>query len=188
MLYSIKRLRQVLVEELKDYEGKPITLPFDSKLIEELLFNKYISYKEFDNILIQILPKMNYENVNFKLFNAVEFNFSELQGIKIDPQTIANKNLFGAICKGVEFIGTFDDVNVKCTDFTDSKGAKIYPQRLRYKSLENTICADVEFKGSIEGVNIEGTNFNGSNLEEAIMFEQNFRKKIKVLTHANNID
>jgi len=36
MLCSIKRLRQVLVEELKDYEGKPITLPFDRTLIEKL--------------------------------------------------------------------------------------------------------------------------------------------------------
>jgi len=111
-----------------------------------------------------------------------------LHGVKINPQTICGKNLEGAICTGVEFIGDFEDVNIIGTDFTGSKGAIINPQRIWSKSLENTICADVEFVGSIEGVNINGTNFNGSNFEEAIMFEQNFRKKIKMITHGNNIN
>ena len=39
MNYSIDRLRNILLEELKDYPGEPILLPFEDMLMERLLFN-----------------------------------------------------------------------------------------------------------------------------------------------------
>ena len=34
------------------------------------------------------------------------------------------------ICNGVEFIGSFDNVDIRGTDFTGSVGAKIDPQTI----------------------------------------------------------
>ena len=141
--------------------------------------------KEFQKILTPVLTKINYSNISFDNFSACKFDFSPYTGIKINPQTLAYKQLSDAKCKGVEFIGSFDGVWIKGADFTGSKGAKIDPQKINRRDLSGAICADVEFigghglKADFTNVDIIGTNFNGSNYDEAIKEEYEFREKIK---------
>ena len=75
----------------------------------------------------------------------MNFDFSDLYGVKINPQTLKNKCLCYAICKGVEFIGPFDGAHVDETSFRGSKGAKIDPQKLGALTLNGCDCCDVEF-------------------------------------------
>ena len=233
MKYNITRLRKILIEELKDYPGEPILLPFDSGLLGRILFEDFLSEKRFKGAISEILTKINYSNVSFRNFRANGFDFSPYTGIKIDPQEIYEKNLTDAICSGVEFIGNFDNVKITGTnfkgsrgakinpqtidkkdltdaicsgvefigsfdrvlvegaDFTGSKGVKINPETISSYSLKNTICADVEFIGygndesNFSITNIEGADFTGSNYEETIKFENEFREKIKLMTNGN---
>lgn len=235
MQYSITRLRKILIDELKDYPGKPILLPFDDVLLEKILFD-YSCYrgKEFETSISEILTKINYSNISFKNFNALKFDFSSYVGIKINPQELWQYDLNYAICKGVEFTGSFDNVKIRGTNFTGSTGVKIDPQTIDSKSLLKTICCDVEFIGSFDGVmlesanfkgsrgarinpqevakrnlknticanvkfigpygskpnfeglEIDGANFTGSNYEEIIKFENEFREKIKLMKYSLN--
>lgn len=241
MNYNISRLREILIEELKSYPGEPIKLTYDEKFLRTLLFNNDSYYgTKFAPGLEEVLKKINFSNVNFYMFTAEDFDFSPYIGIKLNPQTIYNKDLKNSICKGVEFIDSFDNVriagtnftgskgakinpqtiygpnlsNTVCcdvefignggiadfsrvrlerTNFTGSKGAKINPQAIYYKSLKNCICADVEFVGEygkepdFNCVTIDGADFTGSNYEESIKFENEFRQKIRSIKNSKNL-
>ena len=48
----VEEIRKVLVDELKDYEGEPVLLDIDSKILSKILFDTYkddddIEYKKF---------------------------------------------------------------------------------------------------------------------------------------------
>lgn len=193
MKISFERLRQVLKEELEKYDGDPVLLTYDTEFLDNLLFEEGSrNSKKFSEKLQPVLIKINYSNVNFDKFDARDFDFSPYTGIRINPQTIYYKQLGAAKCKGVEFIGSFDEVLVVNTDFTGSRGAKINPQIIQSKDLSGAICADVEFidayglKPDFTGVDIVGTDFNGSNYDEAIKEEYEFREKVKLAIYGNN--
>jgi len=193
MKISFGRLREVLVEELKDKNCKPVKLPFDEEFINELLFIGDEVYKTFPEILKPILSKIDFSNVNFDGFVAHDFDFSPFFGIKLNPQKIYSKKMQGSIFKGVEFIGPFDGAEISGADFSGSKGAKINPQTLGNKSLRNVKCKDVEFIGFPEqlkpdfwNVIIDGADFNGSNYKTEIKEEEKFRQKVKQIFLTNN--
>ncbi len=187
MKTSYERLRQILVEELKDKDCMPVKLPFDKELLNKLLFDGHEAYKKFDDTIKEVLTKIDYSNVSFDVFDAENFDFSNYTGIKINPQTIFCKNLNGAICSGVEFIGPFDDVKVFKTNFTGSIGAKINPQTISCRNLSGAICNGVEFIGSFDGVKTSGTDFTGSNYEAPLKEEDEFRQKVKQIFLQNNL-
>jgi len=85
---------------------------------------------------------------------------------------------------------SFDGYNLQdgVNNFKGSKGAKIDPQTVKDKDFYRTNCADVEFIGSFDGVKRTLTKLEGSNYEEIINFEKDFREKIKslVLKKSNN--
>jgi uncharacterized protein YjbI with pentapeptide repeats len=102
-----------------------------------------------------------------------------------------NRSLKNTVCADVEFIGAFNNVCIEGVNFTGSKGVKINPKTIGKYSLKNTICANVEFIGYDNGepdfsnINIDGADFTGSNYEETIKFENEFREKIKLMTNGN---
>ena len=134
---KINELRKRLIERLKELEeGSHIKLDYDPRLLEMVLFKKTISgkgqYKQFA-LPKEALEKIDFSNVNFDDFYATNFDFTGLHGIKLNPQTIYDKNLNCSILNGVTFIGPFDNVSIQCTDFTGSTGAYINPTKLYFK-------------------------------------------------------
>jgi len=200
---NIEKLRKILINELKKYKGDElIKLPFEEKLLSNLLFSK----GHFAQSLEFLLEIIDFSNVNFQGFVASNYNFSDLNGVKINPQTIRNKDLTGAICNKVEFIGPFDNVNVFKTNFEGSKGAKINPQTVFAKNLSFAKLSDVQIIGSFDDVRIYNTDFTGSkgvkpqlkdicsktietkvNLSnEDIELEEEFRQKVRTLIFEKN--
>ena len=192
MLVSFERLRRVLKEELVKYEGEPILLPYDTDFLDKLIFESLESRdaKVFSSTLIEVLDKINFSNVNFNKFYMNKFDFSSLKGVKIDPQSLYVKQMTDVICKGVTFIGSFDWVYLDNVNFEGSIGAKI--DTIKVGNLTNCKCADVEFISknggeiSLGSVKTYGTDFNGSNYEEAIKEEYEFREKVKIAIYGNN--
>ena len=191
MYNSGKTLRRILIEELKDYKGEPIKLPYEEQFLRNILFDddNYLG-AEFAPELEEVLTKINYSDINFYNFKAVDFDFSPYTGIRLDPKIIWKKDLSNSICKGVEFIGTFYDVIITGTDFTGSKGAKINPQCVHNKNLSNAVCCDVEFVGfnnlkpDFSHTIISGADFTGSNYELAIDEEKEFREKVRSVIYS----
>lgn len=191
MKISFARLREVLKEELKKYEGEPVLLPYDTDFLDKLIFEPVESRnaKVFSSTLVEVLNKINFSNVRFNNFFMNEFDFSTLKGVKIDPQSIYEKCMTDLICKGVTFIGNFNGVYLDNVNFEGSIGAKI--DTIKVGNLTNCKCANVEFiSRNGEPVNLGcvktyGTDFNGSNYEETIKFENEFREKIKLMTNGN---
>lgn len=192
MKISFARLREVLKEELKKYEGDPVLLPYDIDFLDKLLFETMESRdaKVFSSTLVEVLNKINFSNVSFNKFYMNKFDFSSLKGVKIDPQSLYVKQMIDVICKGVTFIGSFDWVYLDNVNFEGSIGAKI--DTIKVGNLTNCKCADVEFISKNGGpvnlgcVKTNGTDFNGSNYEEAIKEEYEFREKVKIAIYGNN--
>lgn len=190
----VRNIDYISLTDLARYTNpdEPILVPIDNCLLNRILFENYgYTGKFFSTSLSEILTKINYANVDFRNFKADGFDFSPYTGIKIKPQQVYNQNLNNATCSGVEFIGSFDEVYIEGANFKGSRGAKINPQTIGKDSLENTICTDVEFIGygndepDFSGIKINGADFTGSNYEETIKFENEFREKIKLMTNGN---
>ena len=140
-IYKQILLRQRIMSELsKIEEGMHITLDFDEKIIDYILFDYSHNFKSFA-LPRKYLEKIDFSNVNFKDFKAHDFDFSNLYGVKLNPQILFDKNLMDATLKGVEFIGPFDEVKICRTDFSGSKGAFINPNTLGSSSI-NTYDID----------------------------------------------
>ena len=170
-------LRKILIEEVQNYNGQSlIRLNIDKEVIEQIFFipkietyiedgraHKEIRGKIFaPNIPMDILEKIDFSNFSFEDFNTNGFDFSKLQNVNINPQTLYEKSLYNCVCQGVTFVGNFDEVSVQYVCFEGSKGAIINPQTIRNKDLSYNDCADVEFVGDFDDVYVKGTNFKGS--------------------------
>lgn len=158
----VEEIRKVLVDELKNYEGKPVLLDIDEDVLSQLIFNNYGDVKIFAPEVHSILKKINFSNVCFDNVCVSEVNFSNYVGVKLNPQTVANQDLRHSTLSGVEIIGPFDGVNIACTNFKGSKGAMINPQTVLGKNFEGTILTDTKINDSFDGCVLNGTNFTGS--------------------------
>ena len=163
---SIEEIRKVLVDELKGYEGEPVLLAIDSKILSMILFDTYkkdnSEYKKFSEELNSVIKKIDFSNVSFDNFYASSVNFTGLKGVKINPQTVARKNLYYSCFCGVTFIGPFDGVSITNSRFAGSKGAVINPQTIRNKDMHGAILSSVIFIGSFDKVIIKYADFTGS--------------------------
>jgi len=193
MKNNIEKLRIILLEELKKLEeNKVVLLPFPSDFINYLLFEN----KEFVNLLIPVLHKIDYSNVCFDGINVSEFIFDGLKNVKINPQTVYNKDLCYGSFDGVEFIGTFNGVSIYEASFKGSKNAVIDPQSIYMKDASGTNFRDAIIIGSFDGVYLEGAKLEGAtyfpvdikvkDTHKKISFEEDFRDKIKTLVLDNN--
>ena len=176
MIYNnIDELRKILIEELKNVDpNNPIKLPYDKDLIYQLIFeNNRICKMPF-------LEKIDLSDIDFSGIDITNFDFTGLYGVKIDPQTIKNKNLTDTICNGIEFIGPFDYVTIKNTDFTGSKGAVINLQLIRDKDARGTKFADSIVKGSFKGVKVSGADFtNARGIKKLFKYEKGVKINVE---------
>jgi len=165
---TIKEVRKVLFDYLKDYEGEPITLDFSNEILREILFDKNFSgdyfFANYNDETRELYKKIDYSNVCFDNFGEYYpgFSFEGFKGIKLNPQTM-NSSLFKNVTfTDVEFIGPFDNIDITEANFTGSKGAVINVQKIARKSLYRTILKDVEIKGIFNGAIIREANFSGA--------------------------
>ena len=164
---NISKLRTAFVDEVKKIpNGERLTLSSlkHQEYIEDILFDydNELKCKRFSKEVKPYLRRMDFTGIDFANFYCKSFNFMGLKGVKINPQTIYDKDLTKAKCKGVLFTGPFDDVFVARTSFKGSKGVRINPQTVKYKDLRKTKCADVKFIGPFNDVKVSGTDFESS--------------------------
>lgn len=163
---EIEEIRNILVDELEKYEGEPILLPLEPKLLNEIIFEDYYGdgfkrfYYKFKSF--NLLKKIDFSNIPFTNVLLNECDLTGLKNVRIDPQIVYNNDLSNKEYNGVEFIGSFDGVICTNVDFTGSKGALINPQTIKDKSLIRCILKDVTFIGGFDGVDIIKSDFTGS--------------------------
>lgn len=143
--HNIENLRKILIKKLSENEiEKPILLPFDKDLLQRLIFEDRCFA---DCIPGEILTKIDFSNISFDdydLKNGVN-NFARFTGVKINPQTIFDKDLSEVNCFDVEFIGPFDGVLFDDAKFEGSNYDEIanfeenFRQKIKTLVLENSI-------------------------------------------------
>ena len=163
---KIYKIREELINKLNQIEdGIHIKLNYDLRILEAIIFktgdNKCIM-DQFGNrkqcakcfaLQKETLTKIDFGNIDFTNFNAIGFDFTGLYNVKLNPQTIWNKNLMGSTLNGVEFIGPFDDVTLNqvdsgyITDFTGSIGATIDISKIHKLYDEYVFLNDCIFNG-----------------------------------------
>jgi len=173
-MYEYKRLAIASVLEKTNNLDKPILFPYAKEELRNLFFEKRYSsniiYYVFADTLVKVKDKIDFSNVCFDDVYVSGMDFTNMHGVKINPQTIYEKNLYKTILNGVEFVSAnkavadlFDGVDVRYANFTGSKGAIINPQTVNLKSLNSCTLADVDFNGfPFDGVWVNGANFTGS--------------------------
>ena len=161
---EIKEVRKILVDELSKYEGVPILLPLEAHILQQLIFDRILpgSSKKISTSLKDILKKIDFSNVPFNDVDLGLCNFDGLNGVRINPQVVFNKDLSRCRFNGVTFVGSFDGVICCDTNFTGSVGAIINPQKIAFKNLRNTKLGGVRFTGNFDDVIVQNTDFTGS--------------------------
>lgn len=163
---EIEEIRNILVEELEKYEGEPILLPLEPKLLNEIIFEDYYGdgfkrfYYKFKSF--NLLKKIDFSNIPFTNVILRECDLTNLKNVRIDPQIVYNKDLSYQSYNGVEFIGTFDNAICSNANFTGSVGTVINPQTIKDKKLSHSILKDATFNGGFDGVDIINSDFTGS--------------------------
>jgi len=164
---TIKYLRSTIIENLKEYEGEPVLLDLDPEILNEIIFDyrKYLDgtiSKVFAVEISDYVRKIDFSNISFDGVSVWGWDFSKYKNVKINPQTIFEKNLSYCHLEGVTFTGPFTAVNINHTDFTGSTGAVINPQTIENKNLSSCTFCDAYFIGDFGDCRISDSNFTGS--------------------------
>lgn len=166
---EILNLKKEIIKKLSELEDGALlnlsNISCSKQILSTLIFRYRGGKKEFHPDFEKYIEKIDFNGIDFSHFNCIGFNFERLAGVKIDPQSIYKRSLEHAKCKGVTFIGSFDNVRITNTDFTGSKNARIDPCRVQDRNLENSIYKDVCFIGLLDDVKTEGAVFTGSYTE-----------------------
>ena len=162
-------LKKEIIKKLSELEDGILLNLSDvscsKQVLSTLIFRYKDGKKEFSPDFKKYIEKIDFSGIDFSYFNCIGFNFEKLTGVKIDPQSIYKRSLEHTKCKGVTFIGSFNNVRVTNTDFTDSKNARIDPCKVHDRNLENSIYKDVCFIGPFDNVKTKGAIFAGSYTE-----------------------
>jgi uncharacterized protein YjbI with pentapeptide repeats len=169
----IEKIRKELEEELKQYdiEKGHIHLNIPSKVLEQIIFkyNKVRDCLEFAFDFEQI-KKLDLSSISFDDVKVFNKDFSNSKGVKINPQTVHEKNLMNTVLKDVEIIGLFDDVKIVGASFKGSTGAYIdlriiYGNNARnvdfcdafvlHPRYTGVVTTDANFKGSLKSIELD---------------------------------
>lgn len=164
---TINSIRQLLIEELKDYEGEPIKLDLNEISgidgLESLIFKDYVDSNKKNVKIIafsyDVLRKLDLSNVSFDGVAIDNYDFTGLTGVKINPEKVWEKDLINCIFNGVEFIGGFKGCRISRCDFTGSKGAVIDPYM---RVMSDCKFSGVRFLDNWVGTDVSRCDFTGS--------------------------
>lgn len=158
----IEAEREHLINVLESLEDDKYLTISDADILFKEIGEGYISsYRKFA-IPERLLKKIDFSNVSFDNVDIRGIDFSEYKGVKINPQTVFEKDLGRCKFSGVEFIGPFDGAIIEETNFTGSKGARINPQTLYSRDFKKCKLSGVEFIGPFDGMYLNELDFTGS--------------------------
>ena len=146
---------------------KKYNVPIDLNQI----YNKDLSYYEFDGFIF----KGSFDN--YKIDNAIFKNNLDINGnkIKINPQTIKDRNLEQCIFKDVIFTDSFDDCNIVGISISNCENVIINPKKLQKNSFISCEFDGVKFTDNFDECNISGINIK--NCENVLINPQNVENK-----------
>lgn len=155
-----------------------INISFDDVNVERFDFSKMTGVKiNPQKVYKKSLQYANLSGVEFisgkgknsriDMFEGVNIRGVKFEGnknIRINPQTIYQKDLTETKLNGIDFTDcSFDDVTVVNADFTGATGVKINPQIIKNKQLTKAKLFGVDFTGySFDNAIINYTDFTGS--------------------------
>lgn len=159
---GVRKARKYLIEAFDKYDfEEPIKLNVRSDILKQVLFLN-IGYYVFIADLENVYKKLDWSNIPMDRVRVAGRDLSRYPNIKINPQTIHNKDLSNTICKGVEFTGLFDDVDITRINLNDSINAVINPQTVKNRDFTYGSFKGVRFIDTFDGCTIMGANFDGS--------------------------
>lgn len=146
---------------------KKYNVPIDLNQI----YNKDLSYYEFDGFIF----KGSFDN--YKIDNAIFKNNLDINGnkIKINPQTIKDRNLEQCIFKDVIFTDSFDDCNIVGISISNCENVIINPKKLQKNSFISCEFDGVKFTDNFDECNISGINIK--NCDNVLINPQNVENK-----------
>ena len=158
----VSKARKYLIETFSKYDfDRPVKLNVRSDILKQVLFLN-IGYYVFISDLEDVYKKIDWSNISMEKVRVAGRDLSRYTNMKINPQTIHNKDLSNTICKGVEFIGLFDGVDITRANLSDSIDAVINPQTVKNRDFTYGSFKGVRFIDTFDGCIIMGANFTGS--------------------------
>lgn len=158
----VSKARKYLIEIFSKYDfDRPVKLNVRSDILKQVLFLN-IGYYVFISDLEDVYKKIDWSNISMEKVRVAGRDLSRYTNMKINPQTIHNKDLSNTICKGVEFIGLFDGVDITRANLSDSIDAVINPQTVKNRDFTYGSFKGVRFIDTFDGCIIMGANFTGS--------------------------
>lgn len=158
----VSKARKYLIEIFSKYDfDRPVKLNVRSDILKQVLFLN-IGYYVFISDLEDVYKKIDWSNISMEKVRVAGRDLSRYTNMKINPQTIHNKDLSNTICKGVEFIGLFDGVDITRANLSDSIDAIINPQTVKNRDFTYGSFKGVRFIDTFDGCIIMGANFTGS--------------------------
>ena len=158
----VSKARKYLIEIFSKYDfDRPVKLNVRSDILKQVLFLN-IGYYVFISDLEDVYRKIDWSNISMEKVRVAGRDLSRYTNMKINPQTIHNKDLSNTICKGVEFIGLFDGVDITRANLSDSIDAVINPQTVKNRDFTYGSFKGVRFIDTFDGCTIMGANFDGS--------------------------
>ena len=159
---GVSKARKYLIEVFSKYDfDGPVKLNVRSDILKQVLFLN-IGYYVFISDLEDVYRKIDWSNISMEKVRVAGRDLSRYTNMKINPQTIHNKDLSNTICKGVEFIGLFDGVDITRANLNDSIDATINPQTVKNRDFTYGSFKGVRFIDTFDGCIIMGANFTGS--------------------------
>ncbi len=159
---KIEKIRKYLLRRLSHFKGVIKLDDFTEQELDEILFNyRTIGKKEAKSFAlpIEVLRKIDMSNVSFKDFYARGVDFSELTGVRIDPNQIYDRYYCDVNFSGVKFLDEVSSAFLEGCKFAGSENAVIGDD-VRYGGANN--FADVTFKAPITSGILNDSNFAGS--------------------------
>lgn len=159
---KISKARKYLIEAFNKYDfDKPVKLKTNSDILKKILFSD-IGFYTFIGDLEVVYQKIDWSEISMEKVRVASKDLSKYHNMKINPQTIHNKDLSNTICKGVEFVGLFDGVDITRANLSGSINAVINPQKVKNKDFTFGIFRGVKFTDTFDNCIIMGANFEGS--------------------------
>lgn len=169
----IYNIRKYLIEKLKSYDGIVSFDEFTKDELNEILFD-YCNDGRSKRFALprDICKKIDMSNVSFDNFEAVNFDFSDLVGVRINPNNLYLLEIKNVDFSNVTFLDEFRNCTVIKTNFQGNAGTiidgkhvegAIFAGGMRYGGGNE--FADVTFTEPINNVingSISGTDFTGS--------------------------
>ncbi len=159
---KISKARKYLIDVFNKYNiTEPIKLEVKNDILKQVLFLN-VGFYLFIPDLENVYEHLDWSNISMDKVRVAGKDLSKYHNMKINPQTILNRDLSNTICKGVKFVGTFDNADITRSNLNGSIDAVINPQTIKNKDLTFGSFNGVRFIDTFNGCIIMGANFEGS--------------------------